>query len=200
MKEDVPAAAAAPLRLVAGLGNPGPRYSRTRHNAGFLVLAELARRHGLSFTRRGGSEQARFGSALLLRPLTFMNRSGAEIQAALTRQRLRPENLLVVHDDVDLDTGRLRFRFGGSSGGQRGVQDTINRAGRDFWRLKLGIGRAPADRETADWVLSRFRDEEAGLLEEMVAAAADAVETALRDGPEHAANRYSGFQAGGSRS
>ena len=188
--------AAAPLRLVAGLGNPGPRYARTRHNLGFMAVDEVARRAGLQFSVRGTAAQVRHGNVLLLKPLNFMNRSGAEIQAALTRQRLQPENLLVVHDDLDLELGRLRFRFGGSSGGQRGVQDTIARTGRDFWRLKLGIGGTPAGWETSRWVLSRFREDERDLLDSVVAAAAEAVELALADGPERAANHFNGLRLG----
>lgn len=186
--------AAVPLQLVAGLGNPGPRYARTRHNLGFMVLDELARRQGLTFSTRGGAEHARSGNVLLLKPLGFMNRSGQAIQGALTRQKLGSASLLVVHDDLDLEAGRLRFRFGGSSGGQRGVQDTINRIGRDFWRLKLGIGRPPAGWETAGWVLSRFSPSEEDVLRQVIEAAADAVELALTEDPEHAASRYNAFR------
>lgn len=187
---------AEPVRLVAGLGNPGPRYTRTRHNLGFMVLDELARRAAVDFRKSGQSETTRIGSVELIKPQTFMNLSGGAIQAAMTKRGVRPASLLVVHDDLDLPLGRLRFRSGGSSGGQRGVQDTINRIGRDFWRLKLGISKAPAGWETADWVLSRFRDDEADLLNEVISTAADAVEYCLEHGPEAAQDRFNGIMLG----
>ena len=183
---------AAGIRLVAGLGNPGLRYARTRHNLGFMVLDELARRHGQRFSRHGSSERARLGGTVLLKPQTFMNRSGTAVQGGLTAHGVRPAELLTVHDDLDLPLGRLRFRFGGSSGGQRGVQDIISRIGKEFWRLKLGISAAPPGWETAGWVLSRFRKDEADLLSRVISTAADAVEHCLEYGPEDAANRYNG--------
>lgn len=182
------------VRLVVGLGNPGPRYSRTRHNLGFLVLDELVRRAGGKFSPARQAESARLGSTLLLKPLTYMNNSGLAIQAALARHGVRPEELLVVHDDLDLDLGRLRLRFGGSSGGQRGVQDTLSRIGKDFWRLKLGISAPPAGWETANWVLSRFSAEEQDLLAQVVSTGADAVEHVLTHGPHSAANHFNGLR------
>ncbi len=183
---------AEPIRLVAGLGNPGPRYSHTRHNLGFMVLDELARRSAAQYRKSGQSESARLGPVELLKPQTFMNLSGAAIQAAMTKRGVKPAGLLVVHDDLDLPLGRLRFRCGGSSGGQRGVQDTINRIGRDFWRLKLGISRTPDGWDTADWVLSRFQSGEADLVQTVISTAADAVQYCLEHGPEAAANRFNG--------
>lgn len=123
-----------------------------------------------------------------------MNNSGLAIQAALARHGVRPEELLVVHDDLDLDLGRLRLRFGGSSGGQRGVQDTLSRIGKDFWRLKLGISAPPAGWETANWVLSRFSAEEQDLLAQVVSTGADAVEHVLTHGPHSAANHFNGLR------
>ncbi len=181
------------LRLVAGLGNPGPAYARTRHNLGFMVLDELLLREGAAWRRLGQADQATTGRSILLKPARFMNLSGRPIQAALTRARLRPGQLLVVHDDLDLPFGRMRFRFGGSAGGQRGVQDTIAHIGKDFWRLKLGIGAAPAGFETRNWVLSRFGKDELDLLDRVVGEAADAVSMALNEGPEAAANAYNGL-------
>lgn len=180
-------------QLIAGLGNPGVRYARTRHNLGFMVLDELARRDGGRFRRSGQFETVKAFGAELIKPQTFMNLSGAAIQAALTRSGVKPQGLLVVHDDLDLDLGRLRFRSGGSSGGQRGVQDTIARLGKEFWRLKLGISGTPAGWETANWVLSRFREDEQELLATVINTAADAVQHALEHGLESAANRYNGL-------
>ena len=181
------------MKLIAGLGNPGPRYANTRHNAGYLVLDELARRHDLRFRGSRDSETARLGSVLLLRPTTFMNLSGKAVQAVVTAKRLRPEEVLVVHDDLDLPLGRLRFKRGGGAGGQKGVQDTIGRIGPDFWRLKLGISRPPQGWKVENWVLSRFRDDELELLSDVVDAAADAIELATRSGPEVATNETNGL-------
>jgi PTH1 family peptidyl-tRNA hydrolase len=180
------------VRLVVGLGNPGPRYAGTRHNAGFLVVDELARRHGASFRAGRHGEEARLGRVRLLKPQTFMNRSGAAVQAVATKNGIPPEEILVVHDDLDLPLGRLRVRRGGGAGGQKGVRDIIDRLGPDFARLKIGIDRPPTRWTTEHWVLSRFRDDEAELVERVVDAAADGVEALLRDGVDAASNAVNG--------
>lgn len=183
----------ADLRVVAGLGNPGPAYVRTRHNLGFMVLDELAAGAGLAFRKRGlDAEVADLGRVSLVRPLRFMNLSGRPISAALKRAGARPGQLLVIHDDLDLPLGRMRFRFGGSSGGQRGVQDTIGHVGKDFWRLKLGIGKAPPGTETSNWVLGRFTPAESEIVAGLIPLAADAVRHALESGADSAASRYNG--------
>jgi PTH1 family peptidyl-tRNA hydrolase len=181
------------FQLIAGLGNPGGKYASTRHNAGFMVLDELAARHDLKFRKAGRLEGALLGNTRLVKPQAFMNLSGGVIQGAITRGCVRPQQLLVIHDDLDLPLGRLRLRSGGSSGGQRGVQDTIRAIGPDFWRLKVGISGTPAGWETANWVLSRFQPGEGALLAGVISAAADAVELALQEGPEAAANRFNGL-------
>lgn len=190
---------ATPVRLVAGLGNPGSRYSGTRHNAGFLVVDELARRHGGAFRQEREAAVAKLAPATLapsavqlLKPLTFMNLSGRAVQAALTKGGVRPAELLVVHDDIDLPLGRLRVRFGGSGGGQRGVADIARAIGPSFWRLKVGVGRPPEGWATESWVLSRFGEGETALLERVVASAADAVELIVRSGAERAMNEVNG--------
>ncbi len=188
-----------PVRLVVGLGNPGPRYSGTRHNAGFLVIDEVARRHGGAFRQEREAATAKLPpatlastTAQLLKPLTFMNLSGRAVQAALTKGGVRPAELLVVHDDIDLPLGRLRVRFGGSGGGQRGVADIARAIGPGFWRLKVGVGRPPEGWATENWVLSRFDEGEAVLLGRVVASAADAVELIARSGAERAMNEVNG--------
>lgn len=183
------------VRVIVGLGNPGPRYSRTRHNAGFFVLDELARRWGLNFRRARQAEVAQDPGrrVTLLKPTSFMNLSGGPVQAQLTRQSARPGELLVIHDDVDLPLGRLRFKQGGGSGGQRGVKDIAARLGPDFLRLKLGIGRPPSGWQTDAWVLSRFSPDETELLGDVVGAAADAVELLLDEGLEAAMNATNGL-------
>lgn len=164
------------MQLVVGLGNPGPTYAGTRHNAGFLVVEELARRWGTRFRKGRQAEVAEAPGVTLLKPTTFMNLSGAAVQAAMVRGRVRPADLLVVHDDLDLALGRLRFKRGGGAGGQKGVQDVISRIGPDFERLKVGISRPPAGWTAERWVLARFQDDEHDLVARVIETAADAVE------------------------
>ena len=181
------------MRLVVGLGNPGPRYAGTRHNAGFLVVDAWARRHAATFRAGRDGEEARVGRARVLKPGTFMNLSGAAVQAVATRNGIPPEEILVVHDDLDLPLGRLRVRAGGGAGGQKGVRDIIDRLGPGFVRLKVGIGRPPPRWSVENWVLSRFRDDEADLLDAVIDAGADALEAVLSVGPTEAANRVNGL-------
>lgn len=181
------------MRLVVGLGNPGPRYAGTRHNVGFLVVDELARRHAVTFRAGRDGREARLGGVRLLEPGTFMNLSGTAVQAAVTRNGIRPEEIVVVHDDLDLPLGRLRVRVGGGAGGQKGVRDIIDRLGPDFARVKVGIGRPPPRWKAENWVLSRFADDEADLLARTIDAAVGGLETLLREGPEAAAARVNGL-------
>ena len=181
------------IRLVVGLGNPGPQYHKTRHNAGFLVLDALAKRHALSFRSTRGAEEVRWGGVTLLKPQSFMNVSGGPVQAAMTRLRVAPPELLVVQDDLDLPFGRLRLRYGGSAGGQRGVADTIKRIGPEFTRLKVGVSRPPEGWRVENWVLSRFREDEQPLLDRVVDTAADAVEVLLKEGLGAAMLRFNGL-------
>jgi PTH1 family peptidyl-tRNA hydrolase len=181
------------VKLIVGLGNPGEQYSNTRHNAGFLVLDELASRKGLRFRKVRDAESCRLGGVVLLKPLTFMNASGRAVQAAASAARATPAQILVVHDDLDLPLGRLRFKCGGGAGGQKGVKDTVARIGADFWRLKLGISRPPAGWQVENWVLSRFRAEERELRDAVVACAADAVERVLESDFETVMNSVNGL-------
>lgn len=180
------------MRILAGLGNPGPRYRGTRHNAGYLVMDELARRWRTTFRRARDADEARVRDLLLLKPRTFMNLSGRAVQAALTRAGFPPAELLIVHDDLDLPLGRLRLRRGGGAGGQRGVRDIIERLGPDFTRLKVGISRPPEGWTAERWVLSRFSEDERSVLDAAVSAAADAVEILLERGHEAAMNHVNG--------
>lgn len=171
------------------LGNPGPRYARTRHNVGYLVADALAQRHGLTFraSARVRGEVAELSSpplrALLLKPTTFMNAAGAAVLPLTQFYRLGAEDLLVVQDDLDSPFGLVRVRAGGRHGGQNGVRDIIRVLGDDgFARLKLGIGRPPPGRDPADWVLSRWAADEEETLRELVNVAADGAQTWLRGG------------------
>lgn len=187
------------MRVVCGLGNPGEEYRFTRHNVGFRVVDLLADRWGLSRGRvRDGAASLEvaleepMGRVLLVKPLRFVNRSGTPLRAAVRKANADPESdLLVVADDVDLPLGRIRLRREGSAGGHNGLRDIIEALGTDqFARLRVGIGR---DGDTVDHVLSTFARGEQELAGEAIAAAADAVETWLREGIEAAMTRFNGL-------
>jgi peptidyl-tRNA hydrolase, PTH1 family len=181
--------------LVAGLGNPGREYAATRHNVGFMVADELAR-------RLGGSWRAKFSGDLaevrldglrlaLLKPQTFMNESGRSVGAAVRFFKVEPRDLLVVHDEVDLEPGRLQARLGGGLAGHNGLRSVAQHIGTpDFARLRIGVGRPERGdpRPVADFVLSEFPPELD--VDSLVARAADAVETVASDGVEEAQNRF----------
>jgi len=184
------------MKLVVGLGNPGRRYEGTRHNVGFAVLGELARKFGTTPVKakfHGEIVEADIEGqkTLLLTPLTFMNRSGISVQEAKSFYKLCDEDLLVVSDDINLPVAKLRFRLKGSSGGQKGLEDIIGRLGtEEFARLRIGIGPPPEGWDWADWVLSKFTKEEIADMEEAVWKAADAVAFWAREGTEACMNRY----------
>jgi PTH1 family peptidyl-tRNA hydrolase len=181
--------------LVAGLGNPGREYERTRHNVGWLVLEELARRHD-------GSWRSKFSGSLaevrldglrlgLLKPETYMNESGRSVGAAARFFKVEPERLLVVHDDVDLEPGRLQARAGGGLAGHNGLRSLAQHLGsQEFERLRIGVGRPGRGdpRSVSDWVLSGFAPEDNA--EALVSRAADAVESIAADGLEAAQARF----------
>jgi len=181
--------------LVAGLGNPGREYERTRHNAGWLVLDELAQRHGGSWRSKfsGSLSEVRLGDArvALLKPETYMNESGRSLGAAARFFKVEPEQVLVVHDDVDLETGRLQARAGGGLAGHNGLRSLAQHLGsQDFLRVRIGVGRPGRGdpRSVADWVLSAFAPEDDA--EALVSRSADAVETIVSDGLEAAQQRF----------
>ena len=181
--------------LVAGLGNPGREYERTRHNAGWLVLDELVRRHGGSWRSKfsGSLAETRVGDArvALLKPETYMNESGRSLGAATRFFKVAPEHVLVVHDDVDLETGRLQARAGGGLAGHNGLRSLAQHIGsQDFLRLRIGVGRPGRGdrRSVADWVLSPFAPEDDQ--DALVARAADAVETIVGEGLEATQQRF----------
>jgi len=181
--------------LVAGLGNPGREYERTRHNVGWLVLDELARRHGGSWRSKfsGSLAEVRLGDLrlALLKPETYMNESGRSAGAAVRFFKVEPKQVLVVHDDVDLEAGRLQARAGGGLAGHNGLRSLAQHLGsQDFLRLRIGVGRPGRGdpRPVADWVLSPFAPEEDA--EALIARAADAVEMIAQEGLEAAQQRY----------
>jgi PTH1 family peptidyl-tRNA hydrolase len=181
--------------LVAGLGNPGRDYARHRHNVGHLVVDDLARRHGGSWRSKFSGElsELRIGDArvALLKPMTYMNESGRSVGAALRFFKVPPERLLVVHDEGDLDLGRLQARLGGGLAGHNGLRSIAQALGtNEFLRLRIGVGRPERGdpRPLADYVLSDFRPEDDPEL--IVARAADAVEAVVADGLEATQRRY----------
>ena len=181
--------------LVAGLGNPGREYGRTRHNVGFLVCDELARRHGGSFRGKFSGELAELrvdgGRVALLKPLTYMNESGRSVSPAARFFKTAPEDLLVVHDEVDLEPGRLQARLGGGLAGHNGLRSIARTLGTpDFLRLRIGVGRPERGdpRPVADFVLSPFEPDVD--VDALVARAADAVETIAREGLDEAQRRF----------
>ena len=180
--------------LVAGLGNPGREYADTRHNVGFMVADELARRHGASFRSKFSGEVADLRldcRVALLKPQTFMNESGRSVGAAVRFFKVPPEALLVVHDEVDLEPGRLQARLGGGLAGHNGLRSVAQhlRTG-DFLRLRVGVGRPERGdrRPVADFVLSPFAPDLD--VENLVARAADAVELVATEGLEPAQQRF----------
>ena len=181
--------------LVAGLGNPGRGYERTRHNLGWLVMDELARRHGGSFRSKFSGRLAELrvdGRRIaLLKPETYMNESGRSLGAAARFFKVGPEALLVVHDDVDLEPGRLQARSSGGRAGHNGLRSIAQALGtQDFLRLRIGVGRPGRGdrRSVSDYVLSNFDPDEN--VEALVARAADAVETLVREGLEAAQAQF----------
>ena len=180
--------------LVAGLGNPGREYERTRHNAGWLVLDELSRRHGGSWRSKfsGSLSEIRVdGSKLaLLKPETYMNESGRSVAAAGRFFKVPAESLLVVHDDVDLEPGRLQARRGGGLAGHNGLKSIVAHLHtQDFVRVRIGIGKPPGSRQGADHVLRRFSKAERKEIDVVLEEAADAVELILAEGVDVAMNR-----------
>jgi PTH1 family peptidyl-tRNA hydrolase len=184
------------MKVVVGLGNPGSRYTGTRHNVGFDTIAELARRHAAGTPRE--KFQAEIAEAkiagekvLLVTPLTFMNLSGLSVQGVRDFYKIENGDLLVMCDDFALAVGKLRLRAKGSSGGQRGLEDIIRRLGNDdFPRLRIGIGPLPPGWDAANFVLGKFGKEEADKITDAVKRAADAVAVWLRDGLATAMNQY----------
>lgn len=180
------------IQLVVGLGNPGDDHARTRHNAGFWVVDELARRARARFDaeRKFHGELAKAtvgGRELrLLKPMTYMNRSGLSVQSVMGYLKLSVEQVLVVHDEIDLPTGLVRLKWDGGHGGHNGLRDLNQHLGDRYRRVRVGIGRPTNSAEVVDYVLERPRKDEQPLLDAAVVLAADAVEAIVRDGMESA--------------
>lgn len=183
------------MKLIVGLGNPGQEYSSTKHNVGFMVVDELARRWGI--TNWKSRHEALLGEyrgkeqVLLVKPQTYMNLSGTAVGELARWYKIDTKDILVIFDDMDLPTGKLRLRVKGSSGGHRGIESLLVHLGKEeFPRIRIGIGRPPTGWKVVDYVLSRFTEEEKPLLEESLKKAGDAVEYMLEHTFDKAMNKY----------
>jgi len=200
--------------LVVGLGNPGPKYQHNRHNVGFVVIDELANRHRVGFRDKFGGE---LGSgivgntkALLLKPMEFMNLSGYAVQRAAAFYQVDPDQIVVVHDEIDLDPGRIKVKSGGGHGGHNGLRSIIQQLGsRDFLRVRVGVGKpgpkhaqrsggklAGGDKRVAGYVLSDFPSAMAADVDDMVRRAAEATVTILDHGVKTAMNQFNAKEVG----
>ena len=184
------------VKLVVGLGNPGAKYEGTRHNVGFVAVDRVARRHGLDWDAAPRGIEAlvanwRSGGAILVKPLTFMNASGVAIVALLQFYKVTVGDLIVMVDEVQLETGRVRVRPDGSAGGHNGLKSTIASLGTPvFPRLRIGVGRGDTRRDLADHVLARFEPGERSVIDDAIARAADAAELFIADGVSAAMDRF----------
>lgn len=187
-------------QLIVGLGNPEPKYDKTRHNIGFEALDSFSERWNvpLQNNRRfkglfGEGRSVAGDKIYLLKPLTYMNRSGEAIRAVVDWYKLPPESLLVIYDDMDLAVGRLRLRLSGSAGGHNGIKSTISHLGsQDFPRLRIGIGQSGPDKDTVSHVLGRFAPAEREAIQEVLQLTTEAVELGLKEGLEKAMSLYNG--------
>jgi len=183
--------------LVVGLGNPGRRYRRNRHNIGFMVIDRVAETAGIRLGRVRSNAIVGDGSLaqkslILAKPQTYMNLSGNAVGSLARYYRIPMAKLLVIYDEIDLPFGTLRFRKQGGSGGHNGMKSIIDRIGREFPRLRLGVDRPPGYMEPADYVLQNFSDGEIPIVTEMIDLAVDAIQSYLQDGIETAMTRYNG--------
>jgi len=182
------------LWLIAGLGNPGSRYEKTRHNVGFLAVEACIRRQPLDCKEKEDYKICK-GSLgdekiILLEPLTFMNRSGVAVRRIMQKSNISPEQLIVIHDDLDLETGSLKIRKKGSSGGHKGIESIIQHIGtQEFIRIKIGIGRDPFV-PTEKYVLSKFRKDDIQVIRDAIEKAVESVYAIINDGVERAMNRF----------
>jgi peptidyl-tRNA hydrolase, PTH1 family len=184
------------LKLVIGLGNPGKEYDRTRHNAGFMVVERLADAFRISMDKNKfdtiyGKGKIQAKDVMLAKPQAFMNRSGPPVQKLAGFYRISCEDMLIIHDDIDLAFGRIKIKEKGGDGGHKGIRSIKDAlGGGNFTRLRIGIGRSEAGADVVDHVLGRFDPEEKALLDKIIATAMDAVLTILCEGAKEGMNRF----------
>lgn len=189
------------LHVIAGLGNPGARYEQTRHNMGFMTLDALADELGISFTKEKWNASLAEGKVgdqklILVKPLTYMNDSGRALQPILSYYHWQPEEMLLLCDDIDIALGTIRLRKTGSAGTHNGLKSVAREMGsHNFPRIKLAVGRRPARMDLADFVLSRFSEEELPIINEEIEAAVQATMEILHRDMDFAMNRWNGWKA-----
>ena len=190
------------MKVIVGLGNPGKKYDNTRHNIGFEAIDYIADKEGISINT--GKHKALIGTGymggekvLLVKPQTFMNLSGESLRPIMDFYKLEPEDFIIIHDDIDLDVGRLRIRRKGSAGGHNGLKSIISHLGSmDFPRVKIGVGEKPKGYDLADYVLGRFPKEEAETMTTAFKDGAAAVVDMMTEGVEAAMNHFNGAARG----
>jgi peptidyl-tRNA hydrolase, PTH1 family len=191
------------MKLIVGLGNPGQGYSNNRHNIGFMCVKHFAKEHKIDFDKKQANARTGRGKAegidvVLAKPQTFMNLSGQSVNRLMHNLKLKSDDIIVVHDDMDLPLGKVRIRAGGSSGGHKGIDSIIQEIGtRDFIRIKIGIGRPDSNEEHSsdeedivDFVLSNFTPEEKKQLVPSISRVSDAILCLLTEGLEAAMNKF----------
>ena len=183
-------------RLIVGLGNPGKEYALTRHNAGFVIIDKLAAAARIALNKRKfnavyGSGRLEGTEVILAKPLDYMNRSGPPVQQLAAYYRISSQDVLIVHDDIDLVFGRIKIKEKGGHGGHNGIKSLITAFGDgDFTRVRIGVGRPDSGRDAADHVLGRFSKDERAELEQIITLAQDAVVTVLNEGVQSGMNRF----------
>lgn len=188
------------MKLIVGLGNPTAQYAGTRHNVGFDVIERLAEKYNIgvdTLKHKGvyGKGKIEGQSVILLKPMTFMNLSGESVSAVANYYKIEAQDIIVIYDDINLDVGRLRIREKGSAGGHNGIKNIIAHLGTDmFPRIRVGVGMKPKKMDLADYVLSRFSEEERAMMEQGYEWACDAVALMVRDDIAKAMNDYNGKQ------
>ncbi|MBR7164378.1 MAG: aminoacyl-tRNA hydrolase [Clostridia bacterium] len=187
------------MYVILGIGNPGKQYENTKHNIGFISLDFLSASLGVEMNKIKhkaliGEGKIGMEKVLLVKPQTFVNLSGESAGEILNFYKIPPENLIVIYDDVNLDAGRIRIRPKGSDGGHNGIKSILYHVKSDqFPRIRLGVGKKPAEYDLADWVLSKFTDEEIKILSKAVDLVPDMVREIIENGAQSAMNRFNGF-------
>jgi PTH1 family peptidyl-tRNA hydrolase len=180
------------VRLLIGLGNPGAKYERTRHNVGFRIAEEAARKLGVNLAEtRWNAILGHLGQRAVILPQTFMNLSGESVGHAARFWKVQPQDIVVAHDDMDLEFGRIQVKQGGGDGGHNGLRSLDQHLGtKDYVRVRFGVGRPPPQWEGADWVLGRFSQDEEAQLSELIPMAAEAAVAAVEEGAVPAMNKH----------
>lgn len=174
------------MKIIAGLGNYGKEYEGTRHNIGFIAVDGLASKYGIHISKKGdfsliGKGVIEEEDALIVKPHTYMNRSGIAVNSILSDNSLPPSDLIVIHDDIDLAVGKVKKKFGGGDAGHRGIRSIIGTIGTgDFYRIRIGVGRPPEDIEASDYVLSPFRRDELETMEGSIERAIELVKEIIK--------------------